>query len=372
MGFKTDRISGVYIQSLALLVLWISLISCSEKTDKIQPVKRDLMESVYASVTVQPDSLYKVYASVSGILDKLWVVEGDLVDNEEPIAQIVNSTPLLNSQNTKFALDLAKENYKGRAAILYGLEDEIEAAKLSVINDSINFFRQKSLWAQKIGSHFDYETKKLNYELATNQLSRLINKYERTKNELKTAISQAEINHTTATIATNDFTVTSKLKGKIYALLKEPGEIINSSEPIASIGSANRFVMQLLVDEVDIVSIALNQEVLIDLEAYSNTIFEGEISKIYPKKDERNQTFTVEAVFKTSPEILYPGLSGEANIIISTKEDVLTIPKAYLIGNNQVKTKDGLVTIKSGLQNMDYVEVLSGIDKETFIYKPKQ
>jgi HlyD family secretion protein len=139
---------------------------------------------------------------------------------------------------------------------------------------------------------------------------------------------------------------------------------------LASIGSANNFIIELLVDEVDIVRISKNQEVIITLDAYNGAVFNGKISKIYPKKDERNQTFKVEAVFNNPPKVLYPGLSGEANIIIAKKENVLTIPKEYLIENNKVKTDDGIITISTGLQNMEYIEVLSGITKNTSIYKP--
>ena len=141
-------------------------------------------------------------------------------------------------------------------------------------------------------------------------------------------------------------------------------------EPLASIGSANNFIIELLVDEVDIVRISKNQEVIITLDAYNGVIFNGKISKIYPKKDARNQTFKVEAVFDNPPKVLYPGLSGEANIIIDKKENVLTIPKEYLIENNKVKTDEGLITILTGLQNMEDIEVLSGITKNTYIYKP--
>ncbi|MBT8320705.1 MAG: efflux transporter periplasmic adaptor subunit, partial [Eudoraea sp.] len=34
------------------------------------PTRTKLTESVYSSVTVQPDSLYQVYAAVGGILEK--------------------------------------------------------------------------------------------------------------------------------------------------------------------------------------------------------------------------------------------------------------------------------------------------------------
>jgi multidrug efflux pump subunit AcrA (membrane-fusion protein) len=80
----------------------------------------------------------------------------------------------------------------------------------------------------------------------------------------------------------------------------------------------------------------------------------------------------VEAVFQNPPEKLYPGLAGEGNIIIAQKEDVLTIPKIYLIDGNQVQTEDGLVEVKTGLQNLDQVEILEGIDMNTSILKPEE
>ena len=50
---------------------------------------------------------------------------------------------------------------------------------------------------------------------------------------------------------------------------------------------------------------------------------------------------------------------------------MLTIPKAYIIDDDKVKTDEGLITITTGLQNMELVEVISGITKDTYIYKPK-
>ena len=356
--------------SFITCILLLSL-SCSNEKDKILPTEQALTEAVYSSVTIQPDSLYQVYSIVSGLLDVILVEEGDLVSKNDCLFQIINNTPKINSQNAKLALNLAQENFKGKAAILKSIADEIEAAQLKYKNDSINFYRQKNLWDQRIGSKAEYDTKKLNYQLASNQLKLLKDKYDRTKTELQTVLNQAENNYKTASIAFKDYTVNSKIDGKVYALYKEPGELVTTMEPLASIGSATRFIIELLVDEVDIVRIHLNQDVLINLDAYDNIIFKGKVSKIYPKKDERNQTFTVEAVFTEQPKVLYPGLSGEASIIIAKKEQVLTIPKSYLLDTNKVRTAEGLVEIETGLQNMDYIEVLSGINKDTFIYKPE-
>ncbi|WP_298370575.1 HlyD family efflux transporter periplasmic adaptor subunit [uncultured Lutibacter sp.] len=345
--------------------------SCDNSEEKFSPIKQDMVESVYASVIIQPDSLYNVHSIVSGILEFNFVKEGDLVNKNDLLLQISNTTPLLNTKNAKLAFNLAKENYEGSAAILDGIKDEIIAADLKFKNDSINYFRQKRLWDKGIGSNIEFDAKKLNFRLSKNNLQLLEGKYNRTKKELLSILQQAENNYKSSKNNTEDFTIKSAITGKVYELSKMPGEIVSNFESLAIIGSANFFIIEMLIDEVDIVKIKENQQVIISLDAYKDEVFEGEISKIYPKKDERNQTFKVDAIFTKSPSKLYPGLSGEANIIIGTKKDVLTIPKIYLTENNEIKTSNGLKKVITGLQNMEFIEVVSGISENTIIYKPK-
>jgi multidrug efflux pump subunit AcrA (membrane-fusion protein) len=346
-------------------------LSCTNKEEKIRPTVTDITELVYSSITIQPDSLYHAYASVHGILDKNFVEEGDNVKKYMPILQVVNSSPKLNAENARLSFELAQKNYRGSAAILSSIEEEIKSATLKMTNDSINYCRQKNLWSQQIGSKIEYDKKKLAYELSTNSLDLLKSEYDRTKEELEIQLQQAKNNYRTSVITTKDFTINSKIDGKIYALYKNPGEIVNTVEPLATIGSATVFVIEMLVDEVDIVKIKKDQKTIITLDAYSGEVFTAKVSKIYPKKDERNQTFIVEALFEESPKVLYPGLSGEANIIIAKKKEVLAIPKEYLIDDTKVKTEKGVVKITIGLQSMDTVEVLSGITKDIWIYKPE-
>ncbi|OBX27233.1 multidrug efflux pump subunit AcrA (membrane-fusion protein) [Gelidibacter algens] len=355
--------------------IYISLLflmgSCKSKEDNRYPEYKTLTESVYASILIQPDSSYQAYASVAGILERNFVVEGDLVLKNQILLQINNSVPQVTIENAKLSLQLAQQNYTGEAAVLNGIRDEMASANLRYKNDSIVYKRQENLWKQKIGSKADYDAKKLNYEVSQKNLQQLKNSYEQTKNQLQTSIKQANNSLKTSIISNKDFTIQSKINGKVYALYKEPGEIITTMEPLVSVGSASVFVIEMLVDEVDIVKIALNQSVVITLDAYKGMVFNGKVSKIYPQKDERNQTFKVEARFEKQPEVLYPGLSGEANIIISKKENVLTIPKYYLIDGTKVETDQGIVTIKTGVENMEFIEIIEGITDSTLLHKPK-
>ncbi len=368
--FILDIGNRLIMRYFLLFAFVFILISCSEKDQRIFPKKTRLTESVYASATIQPDSLYNAYAIVAGILDKNMVKEGDRVQKGEALVHINNNAPKLNTANARLALELAQENYSGSAAILRSLEDEIHAADLTFYNDSINYYRQKRLWEQKIGSKVEYDNRLLTYELAKNRLNVLKANYSRTKKELETQLRQARNSYSASQINSGDFTVTSKINGTVYALFKEPGEIVSTLEPLASVGSSTVFVIELLVDEVDIVKLELGQKALITLDAYPRQVFVAKISKIYPRKDERSQTFMVEALFEQPPKTLYPGLSGEGNIIISEKDGALTIPKEFLLNGNQVLTEDGPVDVMVGLQNLDRVEIVKGIDETTQLIKP--
>lgn len=354
-----------------LIPCLLLLVSCGKNQETIRPLESKITESVYSSVTIQPDSLYQVYSAVNGILDINLVEEGDIIKNGEPILQIIDTSPKLNTENALLNVKLAQENYQGNFAVLKDIQDEMKSALLRFKNDSINFFRQENLWKQKIGSKLEYDTKKLNYELSTNQLRLLQTKYNRTKNELKTQLEQAQNSYKSSLTNTEDFTVDSKINGKVYALFKNPGELISTMEPIATIGKKDDFVIEMLVDEVDIVKISLGLKALFTLDAYGSEVFEAKICKIYPRKDDRSQTFKVEATFASTPKVLYPGLSGEGNIIVAEKESTLTIPKEYLLEGNKVMTPKGTVTVSTGLQNLDRVEILSGITKETSLLKPE-
>ncbi len=212
------------------------IVSCDRHEEKIFPQVTPITESVYSSVTVQPDSLYKAFAVVNGIVDENLVEEGEMVKKGDPVVQIINSNPKLNEENARIALELARRNLRGDATVLAGIQEELQAARLKFINDSVNYFRQKSLWEQQIGSKSNFESKKLAFETSSAAVEQLQNRYARTQNELQTQLLQAENNYRVSQTNATDFTVTSKINGKVYALLKNPGEIVTTNQPLASIG----------------------------------------------------------------------------------------------------------------------------------------
>ncbi len=352
--------------------VFFTFFSCSNQSEEIMPERSGLVESVYSSVTIQPDSLYSAFATVTAIVDRNLVQEGDSVKEGTPIIKLINVKPSLNLENARLNFQLAIENSRGNSNILNSLEREIRAASLSFHNDSVNYLRQKRLWDQEIGSKVEYENRKLAFELARTNLHLLKKEYDRTSKELTNQVEQALNNYRFSEYTADEFTIFSKIDGVVYALYKDPGELVNTIEPVALLGSAHNFIIELLVDETDIVKLKVGQKTLVTLDSYGNKLFEARIRKIYPTKDERTQTFKIEADFMKSPPKLYPGLAGEANIIIAEKQNTLIIPKEYLLDTDHVLTKKGPKKIITGLQSLDKIEILSGIHEKEKIIKPQQ
>jgi multidrug efflux pump subunit AcrA (membrane-fusion protein) len=129
------------------------------------------------------------------------------------------------------------------------------------------------------------------------------------------------------------------------------------------------------VDELDIDKIKKGQEVLVKIDTYPHKIFKARISKTYPMLNQKDQSFRVDAQFTDDVPRVYAGLTVEANIIIQQKEQALTIPKTYLIGQDSVRIeKDGKaqqVKITKGVENFEYVEVLAGVDTTSVLLMSK-
>ena len=148
--------------------------------------------------------------------------------------------------------------------------------------------------------------------------------------------------------------------------------MINPQTPLAVIGDASVFLLELQIDEYDIAKIKPGQKVLLTMDSYSDQVFEATISKLYPLLNERTRSFIAEAEFVKQPPVLIPNLTAEANIVIRTKENALTIPRSYLIDDSFVLTgKDKKQKVTTGLKDYQKVEILNGITANDLIYKPQ-
>lgn len=358
------------LRYIAIIILTgLLLLACGKRSEKITPALEKISESVYASGIIKSKNQYQVFSTVGGLIQKILVTEGDVVNKGDALFIVQHETSKLNAENAKLSADFADWNTRGDR--LNELKGAIETAKSKMRSDSLLVVRQRGLWAQQIGSQVELEQRELAYTSSKNGYEAAVLRYQDLQKQLRFAAAQAQKLLSISQNIAQEYIIRSQNAGRVYDVLKEVGEIVNTQSPVALIGDADDFVAELQVDENDIVRIQKGQRVFLNLNSYKGQVFEAAVSKIDPIMDERSRTFTVEANFIKRPPVLYPNLTTEANIVIRTKANAMTIPRAYLLDDslvileNKAKRK-----VETGLKDYGKVEILSGLDANESILKP--
>lgn len=355
----------ILILCLTLLVLG----GCKETVVSISPEKENITESVYASGSLKSKNQYQVFSTVNGLLARVWVDEGDTVKKGSPLFTILNETSKLTRENAQLAADLA--DLRTNQGKLDELKLNINLARSRLQNDSLLMVRQQDLWAQNLGSKVEVEKAQLNFQNSKTAYAAAQLRYADEKRRLDILSKQAQKNLQISLSNESDFTVTSNINGKIYSMLKEQGEMVNTQTALAIIGDATDFIIELQVDEYDITAVRPGQQVKISMDSYKGQVFDAMITKINPILNERSKTATVEAVFVNPPPALYPNLSLEANIILQVKENVLTLPRQYILNDQYVINKAGdTLMIKTGVKDYLKAEILEGISEQDVLIRP--
>lgn len=356
---------------ISFLYFLLLLLSCAERTERTSPVIKPITESVYASGIIKTSGQYQAFSTVSGLVEEVYVKEGDIVHKNTPILRLSGQTAILNRQSARMERQYNEERAVGEA--LKDLEIQIEMAKNKMENDALLLTRQKNIWQNSGGSLNDVEQRELNSKNSATNYNSLLLKYKDLKKQLQYNLDRSAKNLEISNAVADEYLVKSELNGRVYDLLKERGEMVTPQSPVAVIGDAKAFFVSLQVDENDITRIRPGQQVLVTMDSYKGRVFNAAISKINPLMDEASRSFTVEARFVVPPETLYPNLTAEANIVIRTKNRALTIPRSYLIADKYVllsnhKKKE----IVCGLKDYQEVEVLSGLKANDIILKPAE
>lgn len=360
-------ITKLYIAVIGSLLLF----SCSEERQSLKVEKSKLIEGIYSSVTIEPKDYYTVNSNLSGRIINFDVNIGDTILAGDLICLIDAVPAIKTSENAALNLKLIKNQLSGDASLIEDINLQIETATYQYNVDSTQLNRIKTLHTSGNATDVELDQAELKTKLSLTQLNNLISKRKRMQEELKIQQDQASNTYFSSMSSSEDAKVKSILNGIVYDIYKETGELITPQQPIALIGSQNDFNINMLIDEVDITKVKVGQKIYVDLDAYQDQVFEAKVDKIYPKMDPKSQSFEVIATFIQSPPQLYLGLTGEANIVVSEKEQTLVIPRNYLIDNKYVETDQGKTEVKTGLKNLSHVEILSGLKEGSIIYLPE-
>jgi HlyD family secretion protein len=290
---------------VALLVLTVAACKKEEATTSavyqaVPVTHKDIVVSVQAAGTLQPDTTVEVKSKASGEILQIMVETG----------QEVRRGDLMVSVDPRTA-----RNTMAQAQARY------EVAKATLANARSQKRRSDELYASQSITQTEHETAQLAYA-----------------NAVADSVS-ADVEVENAQIQLDDADVRAPISGTIIEKSVERGQVISS--PTRDVGGGTVLLrmadlslvqVKTLVDETDVGKIRPGLPATVTVDAYPNRPFEGRVLKIEPlATEEQNVTmFPVIVRIENQDGLLRPGMNAEVEIHVGRRDSVLAIPNAAL------------------------------------------
>lgn len=371
------------------------------KTEK--PEIRDIIEKTIASGTINPRQEVDIKPQVSGVVDEIYVEEGDLVTKGQKLAKIrlIPSEVNINSaqSNVELAqlrLDEAKRELERQERINKNNLD-VEEARLNYENALEIEQRQNQLLEEGIISQQEYDRVELDLEVAKtayenakiiseNAVKQFETQVGVREQELEAAINNLQLLREGVTMNSKQVMniVTSTLDGMVLVIpVKEGSSVIerntfNEGTSIATIANMDDLIFEGQVDEADVNKLKPGMKIKLKVGAIPDQNFDAILEHVAPKGQdvEGSIKFDVRAsIVKQDNFLLRAGYSANGDIILNTKEDVISINERDLIYSGDstfVEVKTGEATfekkpIELGVSDGIHTEVLKGLDTTALI-----
>lgn len=147
------------------------------------------------------------------------------------------------------------------------------------------------------------------------------------------------------------------------------GQYVRAGDMLASLVQLDPLEVTFNVPERFVGEINLGQEIAIQTIAYPGERFPGKVSYIAPGLDESSRTIPVKAVLGNADGRLKPGMFGELNLVLTTREMALVVPEsavnfrgdqaAVFVVNGEDKAEIRMV--QTGVRQAGRVEITEGL-----------
>ncbi len=168
--------------------------------------------------------------------------------------------------------------------------------------------------------------------------------------------------------------------GVIVEVNGELGEYVTPSPPgiptLPAVDMVDRscFYVTAPIDEVDAPQIKQGMPARISLDAFKDRRFPATVRRISEyvlDLEKQARTVDIEVSFNDPKdmEVMLPGYSADAEVILRTRDNVLRVPTEAVINKQQVYVFDPasktleLRDVKIGLSNWDLTEIVQGVEK---------
>ena len=329
-----------------------------------------------------------VRAGISGVITNLYVSTGDNVQSGTKIAEVIDKNTL--SLTIPFGEDDVKNIYSGQSATVtlanslstlhgrvksvgtgtyinsYGVnvtdveitvsnpgtvtEGELATATIGGYacydSGAFEYANTKTVLAETSGEVQTIVKKKGDSVSASDTIVKLYSKSaSKSAREAQISLNDAALSLDDLYDDLEDYKIKSPIAGKVIQKNIKAGEKLetNSTDALAIVADLSTLTFDISIDELDISSIEVGQEVSITADAIEGKTFTGTVSNIsivgeaYQGVTSYPVTVTIDNSEETG---LIPGMNVSAQIIVESVEDVLRVPVSAVRMGGMVIVKD--------------------------------
>lgn len=290
------------------------------------PFYTTLDTKIVATGKLNPEEEIELKPQISGIVDRILVEEGDLVQKGDLIAKIrvvPNEQALVSAQS------------------------RIKTARLSFNNSKTLYDRNKALYDKGVISRQDFENSELSLNQAEENYNQAQNDYQIIKQGSISGGGSANTN------------IVAQISGTVLEIpVREGDQVIesnnfNAGTTIATIADMSKMIFEGKVDESEVGKLEEGKQIKVVLGAINEKEFPAKLTFVAPKGIE--EAGAVQFVIKADVEVessnkIRAGYSANAEIEVESKDSIMVIKEALLQFNR--------------ITEKPFVEILN--DKGTF------
>ncbi len=296
-----------------------------EGEEKKAPVPVEVSEvesgSVSAYITstanLVAENQVKILSEVEGRVSRLFVEEGDTVQRGQVLAVLVNDDERI----------------------------AVKKAELKETNAKQGYDRGQDLVARELISREEQDKFTMEYEIAQQELA-----------EAEWALEKT--------------TIRSPFSGQISERMTQVGQHIRPGDEMFQVTDFDPLIARIFLPERDVIGLEVGRQVRILQNADDGIRFSGRIRQISPIVDTATGTVKVTIESTDPPRTVRPGSFVTVNIVRTTREDVLLVPREAVLRELQSAhiflAQDGQAVkreVKLGLEEGDFIEALSGVER---------
>jgi len=334
-----------FMFSMAYYIKTNSRSAITYETEKLS--YETIEDKIVATGSVIPEDEVNIVPQISGIIDEIYVEEGEEVNEGDLLAKIkvVPNEQALNSA-----------------------EGRVKTSRIILNNSKKEFDRNKKLFDKGVISEQEFNSIELRYNQDAQNLDNAMSDLQIIK-----------LGSIGGSAATNTI-VRSTVKGTVLVVpIKEGDQVIeantfNPGTTISTVADLSKMIFEGMVDEGEVGKLSVGLPLKISLGAIEGKEYDAKLTLISPKGADVAGAiqFKIEGeVYLDDEFIVRAGYSANASIITDVKENVLAINEALIQYDN--KSKKPFVEVEIGDQKFErreieigvsdgvYAEILSGV-----------